>query len=251
MDVVDQLASLALAAVGFVGAGWAAAKWLRRPRFICGIPPTVDERDEKRIPREQLGRDSVATAFRHRPDCFARPFHRPHRQGLSPALERRLLDDPHRCRSIVPDQQGRATLPVLIANRGKRVADYTATVTLYADGGKVHIVDVETETVPFYVYADRRELVAGSIRTADRRIVDAYDAYLMDERMMRWGDVVAFAGGHLSAGLFELAVIEVEIEDDLDSFFVLYSIDCADGWTGARTFIQACTVAREHEPVRG
>ena len=69
-----------------------------------------------------------------------------------------------------------------------------------------------------------------------------YDDYLMDDAVTHWGDVVALTNGQLEAGLFELVVIEAEIEPDLDSFFVLYTLDCTDGWTGARTFIQGCRV---------
>jgi len=75
--------------------------------------------------------------------------------------------------------------------------------------------------------------------------VAAYDEYLMDELVTRWGDVVAFANGHLEANLFELVVIDVEIEPDLDSFFVLYTLDCTDGWTTVKTFIQGCRVDRD------
>jgi len=231
-------------------AAWAAAKWARRPRFICGIPPLLAERRAKHIDRKRLGEDSVATAFRHRPDCFAQHFRKPHRPRLSPALERRLLDDPLRCRLINLDRRGRTSVPILIANRGKRIADYTATITFYSEGGKAHITDVVTETLPAYVYTDRPDLVDGDLGVADRRIVAAYDEYLMDEAMTHWGDVVALTDGRLEASLFEVVVIELEIEADLDSFFVVYSLDCADAWTGARTFIQGCRVTRGHADPR-
>lgn len=245
MNIVEQVATLAVAASGIVGATWAAAKWLRRPRFICGIPPLLDERKAKRIERGQLGHDSVATAFRHRPDCFAEPFRNPHRASLSPRVEGRLLKDAMRCRWIRPNERGRTRVPILIANRGKRIAEYTATITFYSKGGKVHVTDVVTETLPVYLYADHPELVQGDLKLADKRIVAAYNEYLMDEAMTHWGDVVALANGHLEASLFELVIIEVEIESDVDSFFVLYTLDCADGWTGAKTFIQGCRVTRE------
>jgi len=245
MNIVEHVATIAVAASGIVGASWAAAKWLRRPRFICGIPPLRDERAVKGIDRERLGRDSVATAFRHRPDCFAEPFRNPHRPALSPDVGRRLLADEMRCRSIRPDERGQTRVPVLIANRGKRVAEYTATITFYSEGGKVHVVDVTTETLPVYLYADRPDLVRGDLKPADKRIVAGYDDYLMDDSMTHWGDVVALTNGHLEASLFELVVVEVEIEPGLDSFFVVYTLDCTDGWTGARTFIQGCRVTRE------
>jgi hypothetical protein len=244
MSIVEHLAGIAVAASAIVAAAWAAAKWLRRPRFICGIPPALEERAAKRIDRARLGRDSVASAFRHRPDCFAQVFRNPHRASLSPRLERRLLDDTLRCRSIRPNEQGHTRMPILIANRGKRIADYTATITFYSAGGKVHIADIVTETLPVYVNADRPEFIRGDLKHADQRIVTGYDEYLMDEALTHWGDVVAFTNGHLEAGLFELVVIEVEIEQDLDAFFLLYTLDCTDGWTGARTFIQGCRVTR-------
>jgi hypothetical protein len=245
MTVVEHVAGIVVTALGIYGALWATAKWLRRPRFICGIPPLLDERRAKGIERGRLGHDSVATAFRHRQDCFAQSFRNPHRSHLSPGVERRLLENTLRCRSIRPDDKGRTSIPVLIANRGKRMADYTATITFYSTGGKVHVVDVVTETLPVYVYADRPELVRDGLNHADGRIVAAYDEYLMDELVTRWGDVVAFANGHLEANLYELVVIEVEIEPDLDSFFVLYTLDCTDGWTTVKTFIQGCRIDRD------
>jgi hypothetical protein len=242
VNIVEQFASLAVAAFGIVGATWAFAKWLRRPRFICGIPPTIDERKAKGIDRPRLGHDSVATAFYHRPDCFARPLRSPHRERLSQRLERELLEDARRCRSIRRNAGGPTRLPILIANRGKRIADYTATVTLYSAGGKVHVADVVTETLPVYVYTDRPQLAQRDLKLADKRIVDAYEEYLMDGTMTHWGDVVAFANGHLEASLFELIVIEVDIEPDVESFFVLYTLDCTDAWIGVRTYIQGCRV---------
>jgi len=244
MAVVESVASIAVAASGLVAAAWATAKWLRRPRFICGIPPQIAERAASGIDRSRLGHDSVATAFRHKPYCFAQRLTRPNRTGLSAKFERRLLDDRERARRIRVDDRGRGRIPILIANRGKRVADYVATVTLYADAGMVHVVDVVAETLPVSIYAERPELVEGSIAPADPRIVEAYGNYLLDDRMRRWGDVLAFTDGHLEASLFELVVVEVLIEGQLESFFVVYTLDCADAWTGARTFIQACHVER-------
>jgi hypothetical protein len=249
VSFIEHFASIAVTASALVAATWAAAKWLRRPRFICGIPPLIDERTAKGIDRGRLGHDSVATAFRHSPDCFAGSFRNPHRPSLPPTVERRLLEDTMRCRWIRPDEHGRVRIPILIANCGKRIADYTATITFYSKGGKVHIADIVTETLPIYVYADRPEFVRSDLKHADQRIVTGYDDYLMDDAMTHWGDVVALTNGHLEASLFELVVIEVEIERDLESFFVLYTLDCTDGWTGARTFIQGCRVTREPAPM--
>lgn len=250
MDFIGQLADLGIAGAGFVAAGWAVAKWWRRPRFICGIPPSIDERTREDIPPERLGHYSVATAFQHEPHCFAERFRDPHRKQLSEGLERHLLADPERTRTIVADEQGQAQVPILIANSGKRVADYSATITFYADGGKVHVTDVVTETVPVSLYVDRRDLVVDPERVhcADERIVKAYNEYLMDPDMRRWGDVVVLSNGHLEAGLFELVVVDVEI-DDLDEFFVVFSVDCTDGWIGAQNYIQGCVVARDRAPL--
>jgi hypothetical protein len=243
MDIVEHVASLSVALFGIVGATWAAAKWFRRPRFICGIPPTIEERKTKGIERDRLGQDSVATAFRHRPDCFAQPLRKPHRPGLSLQLERELLEDAKRCRSIRRNRAGLTSIPILFANRGKRIADYTATVTFYSAGGKVHVADVVSETLPVYVYTDRPQLAKRHLKLADERIVAAYDEYLMDESMTYWGDVVAFTNGRLEASLFELVLIEADIDADVESFFVLFTLDCTDAWIGARTYIQGCRVA--------
>lgn len=245
MDFISEVANLGVAAAGIVAAGWASAKWWRRPRFICGIPPSVDERKraDPEIDRKRLGEFSVATAFRHEPHCFAERLFEPDQEHLSKSLEQHLLTDRERTRFIATDERRRASVPVLIANCGKRVADYSASITFYADGGKVHVTDVVTETAPVYLYADQPELVADvdRVRCADKRIVEGYNDYLMDG-MTRWGDVVVLSGGHLEASLFELAVVDVVIEPDLESFFVVLSVDCADFWTGAQTFIQGCRV---------
>jgi hypothetical protein len=249
VDIVSEVANLGVAIAAIVGAGWASAKWWRRPRFICGIPPSIAERthEKKKIDRKRLGHDSVATAFEHEPHCFAERFPDPNREELSESLERRLLTDRERTRSIAQDEQGRARVPILIANCGKRLAEYSASITFYADYGKVHVTDVVTETAPVYLYADRRDLVVDRerVRCADQRIVASYDDYLMDDDMRRWGDVVVLTGGRLESSLFELVVVEVMIEPDLESFFVVFSVDCTDGWIGAQTFIQGCKIARQ------
>lgn len=246
VEIVSQLSDLGIAAAGFVAAGWAYVKWVRRPKFICGIPPSIQERahDDKRILRRRLGRDSVATAFRHEPHCFAQRFPKPHRERLTEELERRLLADRERTRFVFTDEAGRASVPILIANSGKRFADYSATITFYADHGRAHVTDVVTETAPAYVYADEPDLVAVSdrLRFADARIVAAYNDYMMDDEMNRWGDVVVLSDCHLEASLYELVVVDVKVDGDLDAFFVVFSVDCTDGWTGAQTFIQGCVV---------
>jgi hypothetical protein len=247
MDFIGQLADLGIAGATLVATGWAIAKWLRRPRFICGIPPSIDERKSENIPRARLGHGSVATAFQHRPHCFAEPLPDPHREELSENFARGLLTDSERTRTIEADERGRAHVPILIANAGKRVADYSATITFYADGGKVHVTDVVTETVPVSLYVDRRELVVDPerLQCADERIVAGYNEYLMDEDMLRWGDVVVLSDGHLEASLFELVIVDVKIEKDLPEFFVVFSVDCADGWIGAQNYIQGCVVSRD------
>lgn len=246
MDVVSEVASLAVAVAGIVAAGWASAKWLRRPRFICGIPPSIAERapERKNIDRARLGRDSVATAFEHKPYCFAERFRDTNREELSVHFERHLLTDRERTRSIVPDEKGVARIPILLANCGRRLAEYSLSITFYADDGAVHVTDVVTETVPVYLYADKRELVLDPERVhcAEARIVEEYDKYMMDVDMRRWGDVVVLTGGRLEANLFELTVVDVKIEPGLPSFFVVYSVDCTDGWIGARRYIQGCVV---------
>jgi hypothetical protein len=246
VDIVSQFADLGVAVAGIVAAGWASAKWLRRPQFICGIPPSIRERPEN-FDRRRLGHDSVATAFQHEEHCFAERFQDPHQEKLPESLESRLLEDPERTRTIVPDERGHARMPILIVNRGKRLAEYSASITFYADEGQVHVTDVVTETLPVYLYADKPDLVVDRerLRCAHERIVAGYDGYLMDEDMHRWGDVVVLTGGRLEASLFELVVVDVMIDHPLPSFFVVFSVDCTDGWIGAQTFIQGCRIKWE------
>ena len=246
MDVVSEVANLAVAFAGIVAAGWAYAKWKRRPEFICGIPPSIAEREheDKRIDPGRLGEDSVARAFRHKPYCFAERLRDPKLKELSEDLERHLLNDRERTRWIVPNEVGRARIPILLANHGKRLAEYSLSITFYADYGGVYVTDVVTESVPVYLYADKPELVVDRERVncADARIVEEYDKYMTDDEMCRWGDVVLLTGGRLEANLYELTVVDVKFEPDLPSFFVVYSVDCTDGWIGARTYIQGCEI---------
>jgi hypothetical protein len=247
MDFIGQIADLGIAGATLVATGWATAKWLRRPRFICGIPPSIEERTRENIDPKRLGHHSVATAFQHESHCFAERFRDPHRDQLSEDDARRLREDPERGRTITTDEQGRASVPILIANAGKRVADYSATITFYADRGKVHVTDVVTETVPVSLYVDEPDRVVDPERVhcADERIVAAYNEYLMDDQMRSWGDVVVLSNGHLEASLFELVVVDVQIDKGLSEFFVVFSIDCTDGWIGAQNYIQGCVVSRD------
>jgi len=76
---------------------------------------------------------------------------------------------------------------VVIANDGKRAAEFSATLTLYSEHGMVHVVRVFTETLSAYVYADKPALVRGRgrVRVVNPRIVEAYE-YLDDGEMTHW-----------------------------------------------------------------
>ena len=244
-DWIERIAASFVTLTVLVGAGWGFWRWRHKPRFICGIPPSSEEQRRRGIPVSLLGSPSVATAFRHRPDCFAGDFKNRHKPELDEDDRRELLDQQNpRSRTIVVDDN-RAALPVLLANHGGRIArDYSATVVFYAYGGGVRVVDVLTETLDFYVYASRPEQLRRPLpAAAPAEIVAAYNDYMMTGLSM-WGDLI-FLSGDLEADMFELALVTVEVDDSLGEFFVVYTVDCADGWIGARTYAQGCRVLRE------
>jgi hypothetical protein len=44
LDLADHIASVVVAVTGVGGTAWAIHHWLRRPKFICGVPPSPAER---------------------------------------------------------------------------------------------------------------------------------------------------------------------------------------------------------------
>jgi len=231
---VEGLINVIAAAVAVVAGAWGFLHWYMRPRFVVGITPTHNDK----IPLDELGRTSVARQFIHRPGCFAARFR--DKEALTPADKDQLLEDRRRSRSIEVDAESRARIPVLIANSGNRETEVSLSVHLLPSG--VHLVRADTEAMDTWVYAhdgarlEMEDSVEESIR-------EAYEAYMRLPERGEWGDVVYIAGT-LEAGLFELTVLTVECEPDVEAMFLVFTIHCSDRWLGVKTYIQACRLIR-------
>ena len=247
LDLLGGIADLAVAVVGLAGTGWIFFRWQKRPKFLCGIPPRRREQEALGLAPERLGKRSLITAFSHAPHCFAERLRRGHRiEVLTDEARQKLLARTERCRTIQLDENGRAKIPVLFANTGGRVAaNYTATMTLYAEDGGVHVTDVVAETLKPWLYLDRPELLERDVAHADPEIVEMYDDYMM-EVVTHWGDVVVLEG-NLEAYLYELVLVSVLVEERIEDFAVVFTVDCSDGWAGVQTYIQGCRVDRSAE----
>ena len=231
---VESLVNVLAAALAIVAGTWGFLHWWMRPRFVVGITPS--ERDE--IALNEVGRTSVARQFIHKPDCFAARFR--DKAALTLSDKRTLLEDSLRSRRIGVDPDSRARIPVLIANLGKRETDVSLSVHLLPSG--VHLVDVDTEAMDVWVYA-HNGAVLEMHDDVEETIRDAYDAYMRFDQKGDWGDVVYIAGT-LESGLFELSVLTVACEPDVDAVFAVFTINCSDRWLGVKTYIQGCTLVR-------
>jgi hypothetical protein len=254
------IADRVVTAAAIFGAGWALAKWYGRPRFICGIPPSEDEQQEKRIPPELVGRPSLSHGYKHRARCFARRLCRPHKRELSPRDIRRA-SDPLRARALQAGRKGDILFPLLIANRGHRIAlDYTVSIVIYpsrrcqtagTDSG-VHIVDVLVESFKLNLYVSDPTRV----RRPEIRALISADPIRRDYGYMTDGlsvDGIYLSGTIVEAGSYELVHVDAEVESSVDSFYLLFAVSCSDGWMRDAAYLQRCVVrhADSHSNVAG
>ena len=248
--------------LALVGGAWAFVKWLNRPRFVCGVPPSHAERESKGVAPDRLGEFSLDHEFAHRAALFARRF-RPglrrrrvrlvrllarlaRREGrasehLSRAERDRLRRHPSS--RVLHVRDGIVTLPVLFVNRGARTAPgYNARVLLYRpEGTRLHVVDVKSEGLDFYAYVTRPELVEDETRMGgrvpDAAIVAAYADYLVD--VEGWSDGL-WLWGSLAANSYEMVLVRLRVEDERPApVYLVYAIDSADAWVRSSTFLQA------------
>jgi hypothetical protein len=258
-------------AIGASGYGF--ARWLNRPKLFCGIPPSETERRSKGIAAEKLGRFSLTHEFLHADTLFAKRLRSTPRRlkrlvmvtgrkagfkfdSSARELPIEALTERERARLLahascreVRCENGIATLPVVMINRGARCAvDYHARILIYHPGShRVHTRSLVSEELDFYIYADKPELVDESMRragrTADPAIVSAYNKYLVGAE--RWGDGI-WLSGNLAAHTYEMILATIEIDDGATEFYLLYMIDSADAWIRASTYIQACEVKQSN-----
>jgi hypothetical protein len=230
---------------GIIGAGWGAARWASRPRFVCGIPPSPREREAKSIDSEAIGRPSVTHGYRYRGDCFALRLWRRQKRELSTRDLRRAAT-PLRCRSLVSSDDGLLKFPVVIANDGHRIArDYTVSIVFYhpADTGRAHITDVVAESLQFNLdvsEADRLERADSRERVTPEQVRRSYDEYLAG--LASFGDGIYLWGSIMEAGSTELVHIEAAVPRSMDRFFLLYTVTCSDGWMRDATYLQRCDI---------
>jgi hypothetical protein len=242
LDVADHVASIVVAITGVIGAGWAVRRWRNRPKFMCGIPPTREDRlhSPQRFAPRKLGKASIARAFRHRRRCFAPKLRGKDRARLPPRYRQRLLASASGRRVSMGDD-GLLRLPVMIINAGARAASgLSASVIIDTVGaGPLRLKNVITEALDCHLYASDRDALDDSARrrAAPAEIVAAYK----ELDYATWQDGV-WLSGSLDAHTYELVSVIVEPNPDLREFFLIYTINCDDGWCRASTFVQGCRI---------
>lgn len=242
---IGALAEAVVTAFGIAGTGWAVAKWVNRPRFICGIPPAPEEQKTKRIDPKKIGHASVSHGYRHRSRCFAHRLRRRHKRALS-RRDLRKTADPLRCRTIRVGDDGVAAFPVLIANSGHRIAlDYTVSIIFleHKPGTGPHLVDVLTESLEFNLYvSDPSTLRRDELRNRLSAEAIRDDYSYMPERGVSI-DGIYLSGSVVEAGSYELVHVEAQLGESAEEFFVLYTVSCSDGWMRDVTYVQRCVVS--------
>jgi hypothetical protein len=218
------------------GAIWTVTRWAGRPRFVVGMPPSTSERSIKEIADQDVGHRSIVNQFKHNPRCFA--VHLRDRESLKAEDEEKLYADKFRCRSLKLDGHGTVQLNVIVENSGKRAArDYLLGIQILRPD--INIVDVFTESLQVgSLFPVRNHSVDNSRlekQVADKRIVKAYDEYL--EIGIQYGDML-FLEGSLEGGMYEMVLLKLKCDRNVEKFVVGYTLDCSDGWISKRAYFQ-------------
>lgn len=219
-----------------VGALWTLLKWTRRPRFIIGVPPLFSEQIKKRIPSNKVGKRSIWNQFKHKNNCFAVAIH--DKEYLTDSDERRLFMDNLKCRVLELDENRCVNLPVIVENCGQRTAeDYVLGISFLSP--KVHILDVSTESLDINAFycTDKDAIENFTLKKvmANDRIVEAYDKYMNIGE--QYGDIIFFTGA-LEGGMYEMILIKIQCEIDVNKFIIGFSLGCSDGWLSNQSFFQ-------------
>lgn len=149
-----------------------------------------------------------------------------------------------RCRDVVLDSQRKGSLAIVVENSGQRIAnDYVLGVQFLQP--EVHILNVKTESLTINtLYSLHPEFIKQQPlkdKLADKRIVDAYNDYLHPLLDEQCGDMV-FLIGALEGGTYEMFLVEIVIEENIDKFQIRYFVDCSDSWISQQTFFQGFVV---------
>lgn len=210
---------------------YALYRWEFGPKFIIGVPPTTRERTEKGFRFDRVGRTSITSQIRHKPDCMAQ--HLREKEELNERDRHRLFHDRLRCRSVIPDSDGNLRLPVVVENYGRREAvRFTLGITIFHRG--VHVVDVLTESHEVEsLYEAHPSLVnptTSSLPITPAEIDQAYKSYIETPtgRTEQGGDMVYISGSE-DGWMQEIVLMTVHLEQDVSRFVIGYTIDWSDG----------------------
>ena len=260
MDLLSPLANLVIILTAIGGAIWAALSYLRRPRFIVGMPPTSEEQKAKSIPFEMVGRRSTITQFRYNPACMASPMNE--KEALSKKDYSELLSNEKnfRARVLQPDAKGRVKLAVAVENTGGRAArEYILGIQILSS--RVHVVDIMTESLDVHdIYATDPSFIENrKIKSkVHSEIIKMYNDFMKigdpEKKFFgddQYGDII-FLRGDLEAGMYEMVLFTLAVEPGTEGFeliehgfkgFVVgYSIDCRDFWLTRQAFFQGFNI---------
>jgi len=236
-------------AVALAVAIWGFWKWNYRPKFIVGVPPMASEQKEKNIPNKILGYKTIISEFHHNRQCFAKPFKRNEPKLSEKEMRELYLPSKrkkynYRCRDVVLDLERNGSLAIVVENSGKRIAnDYVLGVQFLQPG--VHILDVKMESLTVNtLYSLHPELIKNDQlkdKMVDKNIIEAYNNYLHPLLDEQCGDMI-FLVGALEGGTYEMVLLKIFMENNVDKFQIRYFVDCSDSWISQQTFFQGFIV---------
>lgn len=239
--IFSMLAGGILTIAGFV---YALYRWGYGPKFRVGVPPSHQERQLKNMPLGKVGKLSITSQFRHKGIVFARQLKE--KEKLTPEDINTLFNDTNRCRTVFISPEMRVSLPIIVENYGRRAAQaYVLGISFLNPG--VHIVDVTTEGAEIgTIYCNDPESLkknghSGKLVGSD--IIAAYDNYM--DLGSEYGDMI-FLGGPLDGWMYEMSLIEVSLDKDVERFIVGFTLNWTDGFTSPvrqKVFFQGFVVS--------
>jgi hypothetical protein len=236
-SMANDDAGLVLTLVGLLGVVISFVRWRNKPHFVCGVLPLETELADPRFTAQKLGRRSLTKAFRFEQKYFAMRLRRSNVEDLAPAFRRKLQKDLS-CRRVAVPPGGTVSLPVILANYGGRTASgLTCSLILSDTRSTVKLCDAEVESLDYRVFALDHTLLHdhAKAKSAPKEVVDAYTRLLtyfpVGDGVWLWGD--------LGANSFEVISLTLKLEVPSTWFELLFTINCADGFVRAETYVQA------------
>lgn len=244
LALVQWPVTVTASGIAIGGALWGLLKFMNRPRLLCGIPPSTEERRRLQLSDRGLGRPSFAYSFIHRRKYLAKRVDRAKREEMPESLRAKLLSSPS-CRIVQREADGSVRLPVLFINNGNNAArEYIASIAFYIPSatGNIQLCGVETETLETYAYADPVQYTPSSDRNqiVSPDIKLAYSSYLPQGPHVSDHDAL-WAWGNLEAHTSEMVLLTMRVSA-AHEFFVVITLDYAGRWLWTPAFIQACRV---------